>query len=319
MRRVNLDGPVDLRADFHGTVVTVGSFDGVHVGHRVVLDRMRSLAEARSGESVVVTFDPHPRQVVDPKNAPPLLTTLEEKAWRIETAGIDTLVVVPFTQDVRRLDPAEFAQQYLVDAIGAEAIVIGYDHGFGRNRSGDSDTLQALGDRHGFTVHPEPATLVEGKPVSSTRIRSLIAGGRIEEASELLGAGYPVVGTVQHGEHRGRTIGFPTANVQIDEISKLLPPAGVYAGWAETSSGTFRTVINLGQRPTFEGDDLRLEAHLLEFKNDLYGTTLKLDLEMRLRNEQKFEDIETLKRQITADVSEARSRLSGRNLTSTRR
>lgn len=315
MRRVKLDGPVACRRP----VVTVGTFDGVHVGHKTVLDEVKALSSDRDGEAVVVTFDPHPRQVIDPAHAPPLLTTLEERAWRTETAGVDVLAVVAFDEQIRRLTPPEFVVRYLVERLGAEAVVLGHDHGFGKDRSGDVDTLRRLGDAHGFSVHPVPATFVGDAPVSSTRVRSLVASGDLDDAYDLLGGGYPVVGNVVPGDSRGREIGFPTANVHVDTTQKLMPPPGVYAGWATTAAGSFKMVANFGSRPTFDGHALRLEAHLIDFEGDLYNTQLKLDLVYRLRDEAKFESLTQLTHQITTDVDKARSVLDDRESITIRR
>lgn len=315
MRRVSLDGPALCRKP----VVTVGTFDGVHVGHKAVLDEVRALSAARNGDSVVVTFDPHPRQVIDPAHAPPLLTTLEERAWRTEAAGIDVFAVVTFNEQIRKLSPPEFVLRYIVERIGAEAVVLGYDHSFGKDRSGDVDTLRTMGHAHGFSVHPVPATFVDGIAVSSTRVRSLVASGDLGGAHTLLGEGYPIIGKVVAGERRGRQIGFPTANVHIDIKQKLMPPPGVYAGWATTATGSCGAVVNFGSRPTVDGRDLRLEAHLLDFEGDLYDTHLKLDLVYRLRDEAKFESLNQLKHQITTDVDKAKSLLHSRESTTTRR
>ncbi len=315
MRRVTLDRNSDCRRP----VVTVGTFDGVHVGHRAVLDEVRRLAQDGDGHSVVVTFDPHPRQVIDPDHAPPLLTTLDERAWRIGAAGIDVLAVVPFDDRVRSLSPLEFVTRYIVERLGASSVVVGHDHGFGRDRSGDSGTLRDLGSSHGFSVHSVAASHVDDLPVSSTRVRSLIASGDLVGAGALLGGGYPVVGDVVEGDRRGREIGFPTANIDVDVDRKLMPPPGVYTGWAETAEGLSAAVVNYGSRPTVGGQTLRLEAHLLDFEDDLYGTQLKLDLVHRLRDEAKFESLPQLKHQIATDVTKARSLLASRELTITRR
>ncbi len=314
MRIVELNGPVPCR----NPVVTVGTFDGVHVGHQAVLEALRYHASAQSAESAVVTFDPHPRQVIAPDRAPPLLTTVDERAWRIEEAGIDVLAVVAFDHGVRSLEPSDFVLEYLVGYLSASAVVLGHDHGFGRDRSGDVDTLERLGETHGFGVHSVAATDVGGEPVSSTRIRRTIASGDLDIARPLLGGGYPVVGEVVPGDRRGRQIGFPTANVQVDTSTKLMPRPGVYAGRAVTAGGTFDAVVNFGSRPTFDGAAQRFEAHLLDFEGDLYGTKLKLELVHRLRDEAKFESLTQLIHQITTDVDKARA-LLGRHDLSTRR
>ena len=308
MKRIQLEGfNTQERA-----VVTVGSFDGLHIGHRAVIDRVKSLSAEREGTSVIVTFDPHPRQVISPDSAPKLLTSLEEKSAIFGRMGVDLLAVVSFTHDLRQLGPEAFVDRYLIDYLKAEMIVLGYDHGFGRDRSGDLETMQALAAGRGFVVESVPPALLEGDPVSSTRVRGHLELGEMEEAKRLLGEGYPISGVVEEGDGRGQTIGFPTANLNLAS-TKQLPPDGVYAGLIVSDDGSVdsRAVINLGTRPTFEENNRRFEAHILDFQGDLYGKHLTVALETRLRDEHKFENLESLKSQINEDIAEARRRLDG--------
>lgn len=310
MKRIRLDSPQDLSQ----TAVTVGTFDGLHIGHRAVVERLRSAADAIDGVSVVVTFDPHPRTVISPESAPKLLTTLEERSDAFDRMGVDVLAVVPFTTELRALSPEQFVDQYLVSYLNVETIVVGYDHGFGKDRSGDIETIQKLADARDFNVVSLPPTLLDGEPVSSTRVRGHVDLGEMEAAARLLGDGYPVSGIVERGDGRGRTIGFPTANLRL-EAEKLLPPDGVYAGWVRgRNDNDRRAVVNLGTRPTFESQHRQFEVHILDHKEDLYGERLTVDLSTWLRAEQKFENVEALKSQINADIEEARRRLDGTSI-----
>jgi riboflavin kinase / FMN adenylyltransferase len=314
MRQIALDSPGRMS----DSVVAVGTFDGVHEGHVAVLNRVRERAIARSVPSVAITFDPHPLCVIAPERAPHVLTSLAEKAWRVSRLDVDVLGVVHFTPEVRELDPATFVERYLVDMLGVQEIVVGYDHGFGKDRSGDLDTIQRLGTRFGFDVVREPPTIQEGGPVSSTRIRSCVTAGDFEGARRLLGGGYPVSGCVVSGDGRGRQLGFPTANVVSDEPGKLMPPEGVYAAWAFVPQRHL-AVVNLGNRPTFDGQSVSLEAHLIDFDGDLYDRTVIIEFERRIRGERRFEGPQALVDQIQRDCSDARTFLSKQESTLLRR
>jgi riboflavin kinase/FMN adenylyltransferase len=304
MRRTDLNASVDLRCP----VVTVGTFDGVHLGHAAVLEAVRETARARGGTSVVVTFDPHPRVVVDPSCAPDILTSMEEKAWRIGGLSIDELLVVNFTPSLMVLSPEAFVREYLVRMLRANVIVLGYDHGFGRDRSGDSGTMRKLGQVLGFEVISVPPVLVGGSPVSSTRVRRQIAEGDLQEASRLLGHGYFIHGRIVRGEGRGRQLGYPTANLALRDRSKLLPPDGVYAAWVHLPDPR-AAVVNLGVRPTFNGRSHGLEAHVLDYEGDLYGKRVTMELTRRIRNERKFENGNALVEQIKNDRQTAQALL----------
>ena len=316
MRIITLETPLDLPAP----VVTVGQCDGVHLGHVAVLEAVCAEAASRKGTGVVVTFDPHPRTVIDPTQAPGILTSLEEKVRRVAPLGIDLLVVVAFTQALRKLSPEAFVEDYLVRRLRAQVVVVGYDHGFGKGRRGGLETMQALGRDFGFGVRSVAPVLIDGKPVSSTRIRRLVVEGNLEAACRLLGGGYPVAGRVAHGDGRGRTLGVPTANLAIEEPGKLMPPDGVYAAWAYLPSGDrCDAVLNLGYRPTFNGRSRALEAHILDFEGDLYGQRLTLELVHRIRGEQRFETPAALIAQIKNDLEAARDVLSHVDTTLLRR
>ena len=291
--------------ELENTVVTTGTFDGVHLGHRAVIEAVVAMARARSGSAVAVTFDPHPRAVIHPDDPPVVLTSMEEKRRRLQDAGIDILAVVPFTREVQMLSPEAFVSTYLLTYLDAKVVVLGYDHGFGKGRSGDPDTMRALGHRFGFDVAIVPPTMAGEGPVSSSRLRDLIREGRIDEAREMLGGGYPVSGCVASGDGRGRELGYPTANIVPDDTMKLLPPNGVYAAKAFVPE-PFAAVVNLGVRPTFNGKSRLLEAHLLDFTGNLYGRRISLELVDRLRGERRFPDPEALIAQIHKDGQRAR-------------
>ncbi len=316
MRTLTLDEPVELPAP----VVTVGQCDGVHVGHRSVVDAVLREAKDRAGTSVVVTFEPHPQTVIAPEHPPQILTTLQEKEMRVDLLGVDVLAVVEFTDALRSLSPEAFVREYLVRRLGMAAAVVGYDHGFGRDRSGGLETVERLGREHGFAVHSMPPIIVEGEPVSSTRIRRALLDGDLRQAERMLGSGYPVSGRVVEGDGRGRELGFPTANLAIDDPGKLLPPDGVYAGWAHRAKAErLAAVVNLGCRPTFNGRHRSMEAHLLEFSGDLYGESLVVELVDRIREERRFESPTALISQIQSDCQTASDVLSNEDRTLLRR
>jgi riboflavin kinase/FMN adenylyltransferase len=306
------------RLELERPVLTVGTFDGVHLGHRGVLRKVQQEAAARNGTSVVVTFDPHPRKVIEPDAATGVLTSLAEKQWRIDKAEMDLLAVVPFTHELRNLTPEAFAERYLVEYLDAGAVVLGYDHGFGKGRSGDLEKMQLLGKRFGYDVYSVPPVLVEGEPISSTRIRKLLVDGNLEKAGRLLGGGYTVIGQVEKGDGRGTQIGFPTANVSVEETEKILPADGVYAAWVYTPE-RHPGILNLGFRPTFNGKSRTLEVHILDFSGDLYNREITLEMVHRIRGERKFEGPKELISQIGADIHSARKALSQTEGTLTRR
>lgn len=302
--------------DGRGNVVTVGTFDGVHRGHRAVLDEIRRRAALTGRRAVLVTFHPHPLRIVRPDIAPPLLTTPVEKREILAESGLDWAVFLTFTPELSRLGPEAFVDDILVGALGVEELVIGYDHGFGRGRSGDADTLRRLGRRRGFevdVVQPVPMDDPAGEsaPISSTRIRRAIGEGRLADAAMGLGRPYSFRGVVVRGEGRGRGLGFPTANLQMGFPEKLLPPAGIYAVRAALPDGMHDGALHLGPRPTFEGSLPSIELHLLDWEGDLYGREIRVDLVERLRGVETFDSPAALVRQMTADVEEAR-RILGR-------
>jgi riboflavin kinase/FMN adenylyltransferase len=286
-------------------VATVGTFDGVHRGHWAVLEEIARRATARGGTSLLVTFDPHPLEVVNPQAAPLLLTTPEEKRLILAQSPVDRVAFVPFTHALAEFPPERFVREVLEAEFHVAELVIGYDHGFGRGRSGDVAFLRGLGERDGFAVDVVPAVLIDGRAVSSSLIRREVAGGDLVSAARALGRPYGVTGTVVQGAGRGRTLGVPTLNLAPPHPRKLLPPDGVYAARVAWRGGVHGAMVNLGPRPTF-GDRARaLEAHLFEFTGEVYGETVTVEFVRRLRDVMRFDTAAALGRQLEADRREA--------------
>lgn len=300
------------------TVLTVGTFDGVHRGHQAVLDEIARRAKASGLRSMLVTFEPHPLEVVNPSAAPQLLTLLEEKRRILAGTPVDEVAFVPFTPELRNLGPAEFVREVLEQRFHVAELVIGHDHGFGRGRTGDVDFLRRQGAEDGFAVDVVAAVLLpDGRPISSTLIRRAVAGGDLETAQRALGRPYSVLGSVQKGAGRGRTIGIPTINLAPPGPRKLLPPDGVYAVLARWNGEVRGAMANLGPRPTF-GDQARsLEAHLFAHEGDLYGAEVTIEFVQRLRDVMKFPGVDALKDQLEQDRQSAMAalRLSGARVT----
>jgi riboflavin kinase/FMN adenylyltransferase len=293
-----------------GTVVTVGTFDGVHRGHWAVLEEIRARAEQTGRRSVLLTFHPHPLSIVRPEHAPPLLTTPVEKKEILAESGLDLAVFLRFTALLSRYSPERFVEEILVARLGVEELVIGYDHGFGRGRSGDADTLRRLGERWGFSVDVVPPVEVDGEAISSSSIRRAVAAGAMPEAGQGLGRPYSLRGLVVRGDGRGRQLGFPTANLGGVASEKLMPPSGIYAVRGVTRAGTFDGALHLGPRPTFQGAPPTIELHLLDFRGDLYGEEVRVDFVERLREVLPFDSVEALIDQMRDDVARVRAVLS---------
>ncbi|MGL5889645.1 MAG: bifunctional riboflavin kinase/FAD synthetase [Bacteroidia bacterium] len=286
--------------------VTTGTFDGVHCGHRQIISRLRETARKTGGETVLLTFFPHPRMVLFPDQHQLLLNTQEEKKHLLEQAGIDHLIIHPFTREFSMLSSKEFIEQILVNKFNTKKLVIGYDHHFGRNREGSFDHLREFGPVYGFDVEEIPAHEVEHEKVSSTRIRAALNSGDVRTAANYLGYRYQLSGTVVKGRQLGRTIGFPTANLQPDDAYKLIPADGVYAVFVKRGNETFGGMLNIGVRPTVDhGLSRTIEVHLLGFTGDLYGETLHVRFAERLRDEQKFDSIDALRAQLNTDRDQA--------------
>jgi riboflavin kinase/FMN adenylyltransferase len=293
-----------------GSVVTVGTFDGVHRGHHAVLEELTSRARRRGRASVLVTFEPHPLAVLRPEQAPLRLTTRDERLEALAETAVDYVVVLAFDERLAGLEPDEFVEQVLVPRCGLTELVIGHDHGFGRGRRGDVTTLPALGKRLGFTVDVvDPVVDQDGAPISSSRIRGAIEATDFAAASRWLGRPYRVSGTVRVGAQRGRTIGVPTLNV-LPPPDKLLPPDGVYAVRVEWGGGVAGGMMNQGPRPTV-GDPTRwMEANLFDFEEDLYGRAVRIEWVARLRDVRKFGSLSELRAQLERDRQAAEAALS---------
>ncbi len=296
-------------------VITIGAYDGVHLGHRAVIDQVRRRAAEVGAKSVVVTFDRHPASVVRPESAPRLLTSTDQKMELLAATGLDAVVVVPFDTEQAAESPESFVDRVLVHCLKTRVIVVGEDFHFGRHRDGNVDLLRKVGVEADFDV--EPVQLVQrldgiDEPISSTAIRRALAGGDIKRANSMLGRAFEVSGEVFAGDQRGRLLGFPTANVAVPS-GMCLPADGVYAGFYERPNGDVRgCAINLGRRPTFyeHADASLLEAHLLDVDVDLYGESARVRFEHFLRSERKFDGVDALIAQLGHDVSSARDLLA---------
>ncbi|MDQ6635328.1 MAG: bifunctional riboflavin kinase/FAD synthetase [Gemmatimonadota bacterium] len=294
-----------------GTVLTVGTFDGVHRGHLDVLARLVEHARRLGHPSLLVTFEPHPLEVLNPPAAPMLLTTREEKLALLDETGLDYVAIVPFTSELAAQSAEEFVDQVLRERFRLAKLLIGHDHGFGRGREGDVDTLRTLGADRGFGVEVFPPVVTDtGEAVSSSRIRRALAAGDLAGAAASLGREYGVSGRVVPGEARGRGLGFPTINVLPGSPRKLLPPDGVYAVEVRTTSGRYGGMMNLGGRPTFGDDRRTIEAHLFDVTGDFYGDEVQLAFVRRLRDTMKFDGVEALRAQLATDERDARSALT---------
>jgi riboflavin kinase / FMN adenylyltransferase len=294
-----------------GTVVTCGTFDGVHRGHALVLERTAERARRNGLASVAITFDPHPLDVVNPSAAPPLLTLWDEKLEAFAQTSIDYVAVVPFTAELAAYSPEEFVGHVLLDGYGMRELLIGHDHGFGRGRTGDVESLRMIGRRRGFPVEVVDAVVgSDGAPISSTAIRRAIAHGDLARASDGLGRRYSFAGQVASGQGRGRLLGFPTLNLELGSRRKLLPPHGVYAVRVEGRDAAFGGMMNLGPRPTFGDEAVTLEVHLFEASGDWYGATVRVEFVARLRDTIKFSGPTELVEQLHRDAEHARSALT---------
>lgn len=290
-------------------VITIGTFDGVHSGHRYIIQQLQETAAACDGETVIITFDPHPREVLQPGGAPvKLLTTLDEKIELLSRQGIDHLVIVPFTRAFSELSAQAYLEEFLIEKFNPHTIIIGYDHRFGHNREGGLELLEAEQNRYGFQLVEIPQQVVHDLAVSSTKIRKSLQDGNIQLANELLGYPYFIQGKVVHGDKMGRQLGFPTANLELSDPRKLIPVEGIYAirVYFEKEATPLQGVMSIGTRPTFNGTDLRVEAHIFDFSQEIYDKVLKVEMISYIRANRKFENIDALVAQMHKDSQEAR-------------
>lgn len=299
-----------------GAAVAIGIFDGLHLGHRAILERALSRARAAEGRCVVMSFDPHPDVVLGKGefHIPPPLTPLGERRERVVALGADTFEVIPFTRELAALEPEEFVDRYLVYAHAPVALVVGEGFALGRGRSGNVERLRAIGATRGFDVDAVPLVMLDGAPVSSTRIRAALAEGKVAEAARLLGRRYALRGTVVTGDGRGRGLGFPTANLRLFE-ERVIPADGIYAVQARVGddASLLPAAMSIGMRPTFDGQIRTLEVHLLDWTGDLVGRALEVEFVDWLRPELRFENPQALIEAMDRDVAETRKRLAGVN------
>jgi riboflavin kinase / FMN adenylyltransferase len=287
-------------------VVTSGTFDGVHVGHTKILTRLREIASKTNGDTVVITFWPHPRLVLHPEDTSlKLLNTFEEKADLLKAQGINHLIRIPFTKEFSQLTSEEFITQILVDTIGTKKLVIGHDHHFGKNREGSFEQLKLNGPKYGFDVEEIPRQDVDHVGVSSTKIRHALDAGDIETATHFLGHAYSLTGRVVMGDKLGRLLGFPTANIEIDTAYKLIPADGIYAVTLEFEHQHFKGMLYIGKRPTVNGVKRNIEVNIFDFNKDIYGDSLTIFFHHLIRRDIKFNDLEELKKQLFLDKADA--------------
>ncbi|MBZ4043348.1 bifunctional riboflavin kinase/FAD synthetase [Flavobacterium hibisci] len=294
--------------DFHSakkTILTLGTFDGVHIGHKKILERITQNTENGKYESLVLTFFPHPRMVLQEKSEIKLLNTIQEKSKLLEATGIENLVIHPFNENFSRLTAEEFVHSILVEQFHIHKIIIGHDHRFGRNRTANIDNLIAFGAEYGFEVEQISAQEIQDVSVSSTKIRKALQDGKMSLANEYLGYTYFLTGEVVKGKQLGRTIGFPTANIQIEEDYKLIPKNGVYVVKTFINEKEVFGMMNIGFNPTVNGQKQTIEVHLFDFDADIYGQKLEISLLKYLREEQKFGSVDLLKDQLNQDKKTA--------------
>ncbi len=291
-------------------VLTMGTFDGVHYGHRKILKRLMDAAELKNGQSVVMTFNPHPRAVLFPEQINlRLLSTIDEKIELLDSIGIKHLIIQPFTIEFSKLSHRQFVDEYLMQKVNMKSMVVGYDHQFGHNRQGNFDELLKLSTEFDFEVEKIPEQDIEEVVVSSTKIRNALQSGSISFANQLLTYNYSVSGKVVKGNQVGRTIGFPTANLQLDDSFKLIPADGVYSCFVNHNLSRLKGVVSIGNRPTFNDNKKSIEVHILNFDKNIYDEILKIEFVDFIRTQHKFEKVEDLILQIKSDISLASEHL----------
>ena len=299
----------DIKDVITGSCVTIGNFDGVHKGHQKLIQLACSRAKAQALVSVVVTFDPHPLRVLRPDGDLPFITLTDQKLALISQHGPQVCLLLEFTMEMAKLTPEEFVKKYLVDGVNMKEMIIGYDYHLGKGRTGDFETLTRLGEKYGFCVDRLDPVSIDDAVVSSTRIRDLVQAGKVWSVRPLLGRFYQVQGEVVRGMNRGgRLLGFPTANLKL--VDELFPKPGVYAIWIELDDEVHKGVANIGKNPTFGNDVLSVEAHILDFKGDIYGRDIRVHFVQRIRDEKKFSGIDELKARIAKDIDLGRQILA---------
>lgn len=289
------------------SVITLGTFDGLHLGHQQIVDTVIQKSRQIGGRNFLLTFDPHPRKVIPGRNDIKLLSTLEEKILILENIGLENLFVINFTNEFSRQTPEEFVEKYLVNGIGLKEIVIGYDHHFGKGRDGNFALLQELGNKFGFHVTLVPELSVEGETVSSTKIRNALLAGDVVKAGKMLGRKYTFKGKIVRGDGRGRKLGFPTANISVNESDKLIPAKGIYAAECVVENEKHFGLLSLGNRPTFHVDgEIIPEFYIFDFDKDIYEKIMQVNLVERIRDEEKFNSVDELIIQMKKDEETGR-------------
>lgn len=297
--------------EIENAVVTAGTFDGVHIGHQKILNRIRDVADKTNGQTVLITYWPHPRLVLKPwDNTLLLLSTFPEKANLLEAQGIDHLVKIPFTRDFASMSPEEYIKVVLSERINTRKMIIGYDHRFGKDRSGGLDELKAFAPKYNFDVEEISRQDIDEIGISSTKIRTALQSGDITTANTYLGRNYCVSGRVIHGNQLGRSIGYPTANIEVKENYKLIPADGVYAVKVCNKYTKFDGMLNIGQKPTIGGENKTIEVNIFDFNQDIYNTEITIEFVDHVRNEIKFDSLDSLKLQLVEDEKAVRNRLS---------
>ncbi len=297
-----------INKKFDSSIITLGNFDGLHLGHQELIRKIILRAEEAGGLSMVVTFRPHPLKILAPEKCPPLISIYEEKIQLLEKLGIDVLVKIPFTLDFSAMEPRDFVKNILVDLLGAKEIFVGYNYRFGKGRKGNIRMLRDLGIELGFIVREIEQVSLNGEVISSTRIRQLLINGEVEYAAKLLGRPYTLCGIVVKGDGRGRGLGFPTANIASRHA--IIPSNGVYAVRLFVRDNYYNGIVNIGMRPTFDAKSLAIEVHIFDFDEDIYGEELTVYFAGKIREERKFSSVEALIGQITKDISAAKTILA---------
>ncbi len=302
---MNLHKDIEHLPHFKNAVITIGTFDGVHQGHQKIIEQLKSEAKKIGGETVIITFHPHPRKIVHLDQEVRLITTIEERIELLSSAGIDNLVIVPFTRDFSELEPRDYVETFLKKRFNPAIVIIGYDHKFGKGRKGDYKLLEEYSAKGFFTLKEIPQHVINDSTVSSTQIRDYIQNGDIGNANSLLGYDFNFEGLVVKGDQRGRTIGFPTANLEITNAEKIVPGNGVYAVKIKFTTDhsllTFKGMMNIGIRPTVDGTKRTIEVNIFNFNEDIYGKKIRVYIRSFLRKEIKFSGVDELKSQLEKD------------------
>jgi len=293
------------------SVITLGTFDGLHIGHQQIVDTVVQKASQSAGRSFLITFDPHPRKVIPGRNDVKILSTLDEKVVVLEQLGMENLFVINFTTEFSKQSPEDFVQKYLVQGIGLREVVIGYDHHFGKSRDGNFELLQKLGSKFDFSVTLIPEYSVDGVTVSSTKIRNALLAGDVSKAGKMLGRNYSFKGTIVHGDGRGRQLGFPTANLEVDNEDKLIPAKGIYAAECVVENEKHFGLLSLGSRPTFHEDGKIIpEFYIFDFNKDIYEEVMQVNMIEKIRDEEKFNSVDELISRMKKDEEFGRKILS---------